>query len=67
MLTTSRRACVLSTDTNGPPVPQPTMGPDFLHAFNVITELGRNGLGKDLTVLSSFVILLSIKEPKEGS
>jgi hypothetical protein len=41
-----------------------TMGSNLLHALNVLTQLGINVLDKNLTVLSSLEILLTIEEPE---
>jgi len=64
MLPAASGAGVLSTDTDTPPVTETAMGTDLLHTFNVITKLGIEVLGEDLTVLSGLEILLSIQEPK---
>ena len=62
--TTSRGASVLSTHSDIPPVTQTTVRSDFLHAFNVVTELGGNVLRKDLGVFTRLEVLLSIEEPQ---
>ena len=66
MLTTSSRACVLSTNSDSPPVPQTAVSTDLLHSFNIVTQLGGNALCKDLGVLSSLPVLLSVQEPKRN-
>ena len=66
LLSTSSGACVLSTHSDSPPVTKTTMSPNLLHALNVITQLGINVLGKNLTVFSSLEILLTIEKPKRN-
>lgn len=55
---------MLSTHSDLPPMTKTTMGSNLLHALNVITQLGINVLGENLTVLSSLKILLTIEEPE---
>ena len=55
---------MLSADPHGPPVTKTTVSPDLLHALNVITEFGVDVLGKNVHVLSSLEILLTVEEPK---
>src|SRR3569832_1989606 len=64
MSATSRGAGVLSSHTNIPPVTKTAMSPNFLQAFDIITQLGGNVLRKDLRVLSRLDILLTIEEPE---
>jgi hypothetical protein len=64
MLTATRRTGVLSTNADGPPVPQTAVGADLLQALNVITKLGSNVLRKDLRVFSSLEVLLSVQKPQ---
>lgn len=64
MLASAGRACVLTTNSDAPPVPQTTVSTDLLHPFDIITKFGSNALGKDLRVLSGLVILLSVQEPE---
>lgn len=42
------------------------MGSNLLHALNVLTQLSINVLCENLTVLSSFEVLLTIEEPKRN-
>jgi hypothetical protein len=64
LLTTARRASVLATHSDVPPVTKTTMGADLLHAFDIITVLRGNVLCENLRVLSSLEILLPIQEPE---
>jgi hypothetical protein len=64
LLTTARRASVLATHSDVPPVTKTTMGADLLHAFDIITVLRSNVLCENLRVLSSLEILLPIQEPE---
>ena len=64
MLTASSRACVLATDTDSPPVTKTSVSSDLLEALDIVTKLGIDVLSKNLGVLSSLEILLSVEEPK---
>jgi len=64
MLSASSGTGVLAAYTDTPPVTETTMGPDLLHALDVITKLGIEVLGEDLAVLSGLEILLPVKEPE---
>jgi hypothetical protein len=66
LLTTARRASVLSTHSDVPPVTKTTMSADLLHALDIITVLGSNVLCENLRVLSSLEILLPIQEPERN-
>jgi hypothetical protein len=66
LLTSTRRAGVLPTHTDIPPVAQTTMRPNLLHALQVITQLGRNVLRKGLRVFARLKVLLSIQEPERN-
>ena len=57
---------MLSTNSDSPPVSQTAVSTDLLHSFDIVTKLGGNALCKDLRVLSSLVVLLSVQEPKRN-
>lgn len=54
---------MLSADANVPPMPQPAVRPNLLHALEVVAVLGGDVLRKGLAVLARFEILLAIEEP----
>ena len=63
--TTSTTGClrVLSTNTESPVVTKTTMSADLLQAFQIVTELGVNTVGKNLAVFAIDDITLTIEEP----
>jgi len=61
--TTTGGLGVLSTDTETPVVTETTVGSDLLQALEILTELGVDGVGDDLGVLSVDDVLLSVEEP----
>lgn len=54
---------VLTTDTETPVVTETSVGADLLQALKVLTELGVNTVGEDLTVLAVDDVALSVQEP----
>merc|ERR1719199_1990484 len=59
----SRRARVLATDTHAPVVAQTAVSADLLKSLEVVTQLHVKSVGRDLSVASILVILLTVKEP----
>ena len=55
---------MLATDTDSPPVTKTSVSSDLLEALDIVTKLGIDVLSKNLGVLSSLEILLSVEEPK---
>ena len=55
---------MLATDTDSPPVTKTSVSSDLLEALDIVTKLGIDVLSKNLAVLSSLEILLSVEEPK---
>lgn len=63
--TTATTSClrVLATNTESPVVTKTTMSTDLLQAFQIITKLGVDTVGKDLRVFTIDDIALTIEEP----
>lgn len=57
---------MLSTHSDSPPVAKTTVSTDLLETFDIVTKLRVDILGKDLVVLSSLEVLLSVQEPKRN-
>lgn len=54
---------VLAANTESPLMTKTTVGLDFSHVFEVLTQLGIEIVGDLMTVLSSSEILLIVEEP----
>jgi 5-enolpyruvylshikimate-3-phosphate synthase len=54
---------VLTTDTEAPVVTETTVSADLLEALEVLTELGVDTVGEDLSVLAVDNVALPVKEP----
>jgi len=54
---------VLTADTESPVVAESSVVTDFLQTFQVVTELGVQGVGEKLVILPGLKILLSVQEP----
>lgn len=54
---------VLTTHTQTPVVTQTSVGADLLEALEILTELGVDTVGDDLTVLAVGDVALSVQEP----
>lgn len=57
------RLGVLTTDTQAPVVAETPVGPDFLQALEIITELRVDTVGQELRVLAVDDIALPVEEP----
>jgi hypothetical protein len=60
---TTGRLGVLATDAEAPVVAETTVGTDLLQALKIVTELGVNAVGEDLTVLAIDDVALPVEEP----
>lgn len=54
---------VLTTDADTPPVAHTTVATDLLQTFNILTQLGVDGVSNNMAVSTVTVILLSVQEP----
>ena len=55
---------MLTTDTEAPEVTQTTVSADLLEALEIVTQLGVDGVGDELTALAIDNILLPVQEPR---
>lgn len=54
---------MLTTDAEAPVVTETTVSADLLEALEVLTELGVNTVGEDLSVLAVDNVALPVEEP----
>ena len=58
------RLGVLAPDTEAPVVPKTTVGTNLLQTLQVVTELGVDGVRKNLAVLAIDDVPLPVQEPE---